>query len=119
MTPGWLSVRVFFFASCSIRARYAIDDFRAAYTATLAGVGVLRCPRMVCGEDVARGRLRVVLDRARPAPLAMHLAYPASHRRVPAVREFVRVLDDVLRLRPFANHEEPREQPLTDRAGSS
>jgi DNA-binding transcriptional LysR family regulator len=100
---GWLFVVRGVVHEQPVAPRYMVNDFRAAYTAALAGAGIVRVPRMVCGDDVAGGRLVALLEDATPAPLTLHLVYPASHREVPAVRGFVRVIDEVLLLRPWLN----------------
>ncbi|MDX1540216.1 MAG: LysR family transcriptional regulator [Geminicoccaceae bacterium] len=63
--------------------------------AALAGLGVVRLPRFICGPKLASGELEAVLEHAAPPPSSIYALYP--HNRHLSVK--VRVFVDFLRQR--------------------
>jgi DNA-binding transcriptional LysR family regulator len=75
--------------SVSVVARYVVSSIELVHRAALAGHGVAVLPSFLCANDVAAGKLAVVLEGWSPGEVAVHLVYP-SHRHLSArVRAFV------------------------------
>lgn len=75
--------------SVPVVARYVVSSIELAHRAVLAGHGVAVLPSFLCANDVAAGKLTVVLEGWAPDEVAVHLVYP-SHRHLSArVRAFV------------------------------
>ncbi|HEX6144327.1 MAG TPA: LysR family transcriptional regulator [Geminicoccaceae bacterium] len=57
--------------------------------AALAGLGVVRLPRFICGPKLASGALEAVLEQATPPPAAIYAIYPHNRHLSAKVRVFV------------------------------
>jgi DNA-binding transcriptional LysR family regulator len=68
--------------------------------AALAGQGVIRLPRFICGPHLARGDLTAVLETFMPPPAGIFVLYPHNRHLSAKVRAFVDFL--VERFRPGA-----------------
>jgi DNA-binding transcriptional LysR family regulator len=55
----------------------------------LSGGGISCLPTLVCGEDLMKGRLVVVLEEYEIPPLELLAIYPVTHRRALKVKMFV------------------------------
>jgi len=75
-----------------IEGRYRVNSARAVRDALLEFGGIGRCPSFVVAEDIAAGRLEVVLDNHMSEEIGVYLVYP--HARHLAAK--VRVLADFL-----------------------
>lgn len=58
-----------------IRSRLSVNTAEAAIAAAEAGLGVTRVLSYQVAAPVARGRLRIVLEAAEPAPWPVHILY--------------------------------------------
>ena len=75
-----------------VEGRYRVNSARAVRDALLAVGGIGRCPSFVVAEDIAAGRLEVVLADQVSEEIGIYLVYP--HARHLAAK--VRVLADFL-----------------------
>jgi DNA-binding transcriptional LysR family regulator len=55
----------------------------------LSGAGITCLPTLVCGEDLLKGKLVVVLENYEVPPFELLAIYPATHRRTLKVKLFV------------------------------
>ena len=69
--------------------RFVVNSVRAAVASAAQGRGVVRLFSYHLGDEVARGELRLVLERDEHAPLPVHLVSPHGRLAVPKVRAFV------------------------------
>lgn len=69
--------------------RLVTDDMLTLRRAALMGLGLVVLPRFMCAEDLARGRLAIVLDGWEPAPGNVHAVYPSRRGQPAAVRGFL------------------------------
>ncbi|WP_437999368.1 LysR family transcriptional regulator [Sorangium sp. So ce185] len=70
----------------------AVDELSFARRAVLAGVGVGLLPMILCGREVARGRLVRVLPSHMASDAPLHLVYPSARylpHRVAVFRDFL------------------------------
>ena len=74
------------------------NDVKVA--AAVAGQGLARALAYQVSEEVRDGRLRVVLAEHEPAPVPVHLVYPAGRGAAAKVREFVHFAAERLRALP-------------------
>jgi len=74
------------------------NDVKVA--AAVAGHGLTRALAYQVTDEVRDGRLRVVLKAHEPAPVPVHLVYPAGRVAAAKVREFVRFAGERLRALP-------------------
>lgn len=78
--------------------RLAVDDFPLLREAALAGLGVAAMPDMTVREDVAAGRLEVVLPGYSTPQGVAHAAFPSRRGMLPAVRALLDALAAEFRL---------------------
>lgn len=72
--------------------RLAVDDFLLLRQATLDGLGIASLPEMIVRDDIAQGRLEVVLpDYTVPQGIA-HAAFASRRGMLPAVRALLDAL---------------------------
>ncbi len=57
--------------------------------AARAGLGIVRLPSFLCGEDLAAGRLLPLLEEYRLPDSGVHAVYPASRHMTPKLRAFI------------------------------
>jgi DNA-binding transcriptional LysR family regulator len=57
--------------------------------AAVAGLGVVRLPRFICGPKLASGDLEAVLEHAAPPPSSIYAMYPHNRHLSAKVRVFV------------------------------
>ncbi len=69
--------------------RFVVNSLRAAIASAVDGRGVLRSFSYHVADEVADGRLRIVLANDEAAPLPVHLVSPHGRLSVPKVRAFV------------------------------
>lgn len=62
--------------------------------AALAGLGVVRLPRFICGPKLAAGELEAALEHATPPPSSIYAMYPHNRHLSAKVRVFVDFLKD-------------------------
>jgi DNA-binding transcriptional LysR family regulator len=74
------------------------NDVKVA--AAVAGQGLARALAYQVTDQVRDGRLRIVLRDHEPAPVPVHLVYPAGRAAAAKVREFVRFAAERLRALP-------------------
>lgn len=72
-----------------ITPRATFNNLAAVRTATIAGLGLALLPLLVCKNDIANGRLQVVLEEASPPDVPISLTYPAGPIRTRAARAFI------------------------------
>jgi LysR family transcriptional regulator for bpeEF and oprC len=75
-----------------------IDDGQSLVQAALAGFGLVQVPLLLVQQHVEAGRLVEVLAAHRPAPLDMHLLFPASPWLPAPVRGFIDIARDMMRI---------------------
>ncbi|QNK71198.1 LysR family transcriptional regulator [Variovorax sp. PAMC26660] len=69
--------------------RFIVNSLRAAVASAVEGRGVLRSFSYHVADEVADGRLRIILAGDEIAPLPVHLVSPHGRLSVPKVRAFV------------------------------
>ncbi|MFM9922346.1 LysR family transcriptional regulator [Variovorax sp. H27-G14] len=69
--------------------RFVVNSLRAAIASAVDGRGVLRSFSYHVADEVADGRLRIILASDEAAPLPAHLVSPHGRLSVPKVRAFV------------------------------
>jgi DNA-binding transcriptional LysR family regulator len=69
--------------------RFVVNSLRAAVASAAEGRGVLRSFSYHVADEVADGRLRIILAQDEPPPLPVHLVVPHGRLSVPKVRAFV------------------------------
>lgn len=73
-----------------------IDDPEAVRLAALAGCGIAVLPRFLVAEDVRAGRLALLLDAWRQAPIPIHVLFRTHVAPPPRVRAYVDFLFETL-----------------------
>ena len=94
--------------------RLVVNGNDVKVAAAVAGQGLTRVLAYQATDEVRDGRLRIVLKAYEPAPLPVHLVYPAGRVAVAKVREFVRFAGERLRALPVLQGrglEAPRRGP--------
>ncbi len=76
-------------ASVRVQARVAANGMGFLRTLALRGLGIVLYPESVAGEEIARGRLRRVLDDYATAEIGIYAIYPSSRHLSPNVRAFL------------------------------
>jgi len=90
--------------------RFVVNSLRAAVASAVEGRGVLRSFSYHVADEVASGRLRIVLAGDEAPPLPVHLVSPHGRLSVPKVRAFVDFALPKLRARFAAWSEACAEQ---------
>lgn len=65
------------------------DDWLVVKHAALAGLGVVAMPDELCAEEMAAGRLEIVLPDWTLPGSALHIVYTSRRGLIPAVRAFI------------------------------
>jgi DNA-binding transcriptional LysR family regulator len=76
------------------RPSYTANDMLTLKLATLQGAGVCVLPDYMCDEELADGRLVVVLPGWAPQPAVVHAVFPSRRGMAPAVRRLLDFLGD-------------------------
>jgi len=77
--------------------RYVADDLLTLKFAVLQGAGMGLLPDYMCRDELADGRLVMVLPGWAPQPGVFHAVYPTRRGMVPAVRRFLDFLGEYAR----------------------
>ncbi|OJH41885.1 LysR family transcriptional regulator [Cystobacter ferrugineus] len=72
----------------TIEPRLVVNTVEAAVESALEGRGITRVFSYQIAEEVAAGRLRIILAEDEPAPFPVHLITPEGRLSVPKVRAF-------------------------------
>ncbi|ATB39553.1 LysR family transcriptional regulator [Cystobacter fuscus] len=72
----------------TIEPRLVVNTVEAAVESALEGRGITRVLSYQIADEVAAGRLRIILAGDEPAPLPVHLITPEGRLSVPKVRAF-------------------------------
>ncbi|MDY0748334.1 LysR family transcriptional regulator [Paucibacter sp. R3-3] len=75
--------------SVQFAPRFVVNSVRAAVASAVEGRGIVRLFSYHVAEEVATGRLRIILAGHEHAPLPVHLVAPQGRLAVPKVRAFV------------------------------
>jgi DNA-binding transcriptional LysR family regulator len=75
--------------SVRVDGRAHMNNSLALREALLAGLGVMRTPTFVVGEDIRAGRLIPLLKNYRTLEVSIYLVYPQRRHLSPKVRAFV------------------------------
>ncbi|EOG8149058.1 LysR family transcriptional regulator [Citrobacter werkmanii] len=105
----WIAVNTFFQHSVSllhqarnepvtltISPRLSTDSIYVARNAALAGLGVTIVSSWMVEEDIANGRLVMLLPEWRAASLPVHLVYPWARYYPTRLRKFLALMKDVM-----------------------
>lgn len=71
------------------RPRLVTDDMAQLLHAALAGVGVVRLPTMVVGDNIQMGKLVNVMPGWTPRGGIVHAVFPSRRGLLPSVRSFI------------------------------
>jgi len=82
------------------KERLMVNDNEMHVDAALAGQGLARALAYQVDEAVRDGRLRLVLPELEPAPVPVHLVYPAGRAASAKVRAFIALAAERLRALP-------------------
>ena len=72
-----------------VHGRLRTNNGDVSLRAALAGIGVIRLPRFICGPHLASGALERVLETVAPPPAGIYAIYPHSRHLSAKVRVFV------------------------------
>ena len=72
-----------------VRGPIITNNFELRRTLALAGLGLLYANEAAVADDIARGRLRVVLEQYAPEAPGLYLYFPSRAQVSPALRAFV------------------------------
>lgn len=86
---GWTFVTRDGPTTVEVHGRYRVDNSLALRDAVLAGAGVALMPRFYIDDDIADGRLQVVLASARMRPAWIHAVYPRQRHLSTKIRVFI------------------------------
>jgi len=92
-----------------VAGRLHTNNGDVSLRAALAGLGVVRLPRFICGPYVAAGRLEPVLAEAIPPAAGIYAIYPHNRHLSAKVRAFVDFL--VERFGPGCDWDRPPDGP--------
>ena len=76
------------------RPAYTANDMLTLKIAALQGAGICVLPDYMCDEELADGRLAVVLAGWAPLPAVVHAVFPSRRGMAPAVRRFLDFLGE-------------------------
>jgi DNA-binding transcriptional LysR family regulator len=76
------------------RPAYTANDMLTLKIAALQGAGICVLPDYMCDEELADGRLAVVLAGWAPPPAVVHAVFPSRRGMAPAVRRFLDFLGE-------------------------
>lgn len=76
------------------RPAYTANDLLTLKIAALQGAGICLLPDYMCDEELADGRLVVVLPGWAPRPSVVHAVFPSRRGMAPAVRRFLDFLGE-------------------------
>jgi DNA-binding transcriptional LysR family regulator len=76
------------------RPAYTANDMLTLKIATLQGAGICLLPDYMCDEELADGRLALVLAGWAPPPSVVHAVFPSRRGMAPAVRRFLDFLGE-------------------------
>lgn len=85
------------------RIQLTVNGGEVGILAARAGRGLARAMSYQVAEDVAAGRLQILLADYEPAPIPVHLVYPEGRRSAAKVRAFVDFAVQGLRAHPSLN----------------
>jgi DNA-binding transcriptional LysR family regulator len=86
------------------RMRLTVSGGEVGIAAALEGRGLARALSYQVQDDVAAGRLRIVLAAYEPPLIPVHLVYPEGRRAAAKVRAFIDHAAGHLRAHPALNH---------------
>jgi DNA-binding transcriptional LysR family regulator len=72
------------------------DDLETLLQAALAGVGIAKLSELMCGNAIAAGQLRPLLDDWTIPPHELYAIFLSRRGLLPAVRQFIDFLADAL-----------------------
>jgi len=84
----------------TVDERMVVNTNAMKVAAAVAGVGIARALAYQVADEVRAGQLRVLLARHEPAPVPVHLVYPAGRAATAKVRAFVQLAAERLRAQP-------------------
>lgn len=76
------------------RPAYTANDMLTLKFATLQGAGICVLPDYMCDDELADGRLAMVLPGWAPRPGVVHAVFPSRRGMAPAVRRFLDFLGE-------------------------
>lgn len=88
--------------SVQVDGRIRSNNGDALLQAALAGHGIAMIPDFLCAEAIRDGRLRIIMQRWQPEPLAAWVIFPHKRHLSPKVRSFVDFLAERWRTPPWS-----------------
>lgn len=83
-----------------VSGRFRTESSEALREAVVTGIGVALSPLWLFGEDIAAGRVRIVLRGFQARPVPIHAVYPSRRNLAPRTRAVIDFLVDEFRLDP-------------------
>lgn len=89
-----------------VGGRFRTDSSEAMHEAVLGGICIALSPAWLFADDLAAGRVRIVLGGFQTEPLAIHAVYPSRRNLAPRTRAVIDFLVDEFRLDPAIRSDE-------------
>lgn len=83
-----------------VTGRFRTDSSEAMREAVVGGIGIALSPAWMFADDLAAGRVRIVLRDFPTQPVTIHAVYPSRRNLAPRTRAVIDFLADEFRLDP-------------------
>jgi len=86
--------------SASVRGRFRANNSEAVRRAALNGHGIALLSHLLVADDIAAGRLRVLMSAFPPIRLPLTVVYPSRRNLPPRVRAVIEFLSETVQADP-------------------
>ena len=86
-----------------VHGRFRCDSIEGISDGLRAGLGVSRLPTWMFNDDIAQGRVKVILKDWQPPRLPIHAVYPSRRHLAPRVRAVIDFFVNEFRLDPVVS----------------
>lgn len=84
----------------SVHGRFRANNSEAVRRAALSGQGIALLSHLLVADDIAAGRLRVLMPAFPPARFPLTLVYPSRRNLLPRVRAVIEFLSELVQADP-------------------